>query len=199
MRTNLAVVLIIGSLLGAATAYKFLSPSEPGSQGRFTEGQVAIGGPFSLVDQTGARVSEKDFLGKPMLIFFGFTNCPDVCPSGLQTLTVALNALGEQAQKLSPVFVSVDPDRDTPAALAAYIQSFHPLIRGLTGTPDEVQAAAKSYRVYYKKVPDPADATRYNVDHSAFFYLMDKNGQYVKHFPHTVDAEKLAEAIRAIL
>jgi len=197
MSSKLAVALVLGLLAGAAAAYVTLS-TNTGPHTTST-GRVAIGGPFALTDTTGTRRTEKDFAGKPMLVFFGFTNCPDVCPSGLQTLTVALDKLGDKAERLIPLFITVDPERDTPAALAAYIKSFHPRLQALTGTPEEVQAAIKAYRVYARKVPYDSDPTRYNVDHSSFFYLMDANGQYVAHFPHNIDGEKLAEAIAANL
>jgi protein SCO1 len=161
-------------------------------------GQAAIGGPFSLIDTSGTRRTEADFAGKPMLVFFGFTNCPDVCPSGLQILTVALNSLGPDADRITPLFVSIDPERDTPAKLGAYLKSFHPAIVGLTGSLDDVTAATKAYRVYVQKVALP-DNNGYNVDHSSLFYLMGKDGRYIAHFPHTADAEKLAAAMRSAL
>ena len=199
MRSKLSLSLIFGVIAGAVAAYITLSlpsrdPTLPESQGR-----AAIGGPFSLIDTTGTRRTEKDYLGKPMLVFFGFTNCPDICPSGLQTLSIALDALGEKADRLTPIFITVDPERDTPEALAAYVKSFHARIQGLTGSPEEVQAAIKAYRVYAKKVPDESDPTRYSVDHSAFFYLMDAQGNYVKHFVHSTDAEVLAKGIAPYL
>ena len=127
-----------------------------------------------------------------MLVFFGFTNCPDICPSALQTITVALDTLGDKADRLTPVFITLDPERDTPEVLAAYVKSFHSRIQGLTGSPEEVQAAIKAYRVYAKKVADESDPSRYSVDHSGFFYLMDAQGTYLTHFPHSIDAEQLA-------
>lgn len=198
MSTKLIIALALGLIAGVAAAYISLNvPS--GNTGQSSSGRVAIGGPFSLVDTTGQRRTEKDYSGKPMLVFFGFTNCPDVCPSGLQTLTVALDKLGDKAKGLTPIFITIDPERDTQQALAAYIKSFHPLIQALTGTPDEVNAAIKAYRVYAVKVPDDKDPARYNVDHSSFFYLMNAKGEYVKHFPHTTDANALADALAAAL
>jgi protein SCO1/2 len=197
MNAKVALGLLIGALTGAGVAYFAAAPKPPAHP--VQQGQVAIGGPFSLVDPAGQRKTEKDFAGKPMLVFFGFTHCPDICPSGLQILTVALNSLGDRAKDLTPVFVSIDPERDTPAVLGEYLKSFHPRIVGLTGSAAEVQAATKTYRVYAQKVPNAANPNDYNVDHSAFFYLMDKDGRYVQHFPHSVDAEKLSQALRAAL
>lgn len=192
MSSKLAIFLMSGILAGAGAAYLILNlpardPTQQASQGR-----AAIGGPFSLIDTTGTRRTEKDYLGKPMLVFFGFTNCPDICPSALQTITVALDTLGDKADRLTPVFITLDPERDTPEVLAAYVKSFHSRIQGLTGSPEEVQAAIKAYRVYAKKVADESDPSRYSVDHSGFFYLMDAQGTYLTHFPHSIDAEQLA-------
>ncbi len=200
MPSKLLIALALGLVAGAGAAYVTLNiPAGTQGQGQSTTGRVSIGGPFSLVDTTGQRRTEKDYAGKPMLVFFGFTNCPDICPSGLQTLTVALDKLGDKADRLTPLFITIDPERDTPQSLAAYMKSFHPRIQGLTGTPDEVNAAIKAYRVYAVKVPDENDPTRYNVDHSSFFYLMNSNGEYVKHFPHSTEANALADAIAAAL
>jgi protein SCO1/2 len=197
MASKLAIALVLGALAGAGAAYVTLSVPATGPGQSDGQGRVAIGGPFTLTDATGARRTEKDYLGKPLLVMFGFTNCPDICPSGLQTLTVALDKLGDKAEGVTPVFITVDPERDTPQALAAYIKSFHPRIQALTGSVEEVQAAVKAYRVYAKKVPDANDPTRYSVDHSSFYYLMDAQGQYVKHFPHSTSADVLAEGMLA--
>jgi protein SCO1/2 len=200
MSSKLFIALALGLVAGVGAAYVTLSiPAGPEGQTQTQTGRVAIGGPFSLVDTAGERRTEKDFSGKPMLVFFGFTNCPDVCPSGLQTLTVALDKLGEKADRLTPLFITVDPERDTPQSLAAYMKSFHPRIQALTGTADEVNAVIKAYRVYAVKVPDEKDPTRYNIDHSSFFYLMNSSGEYVKHFPHSTDANVLADALAAVL
>jgi protein SCO1/2 len=200
MSSKLLIALALGLVAGVGAAYVTLKiPAGPEGQTQTPTGRVAIGGPFSLVDTNGERRTEKDYAGKPMLVFFGFTNCPDVCPSGLQTLTVALDKLGDKANRLTPLFITVDPERDTPQSLAAYMKSFHPRIQGLTGTSDEVNAAIKAYRVYAVKVPDEKDPTRYNIDHSSFFYLMNSSGEYVKHFPHSTDANVLADALAAVL
>ncbi|MBY0226686.1 MAG: SCO family protein [Hyphomicrobium sp.] len=200
MSSKLFIALALGLFAGVVAAYVTLNiPAGPEGRAQTQTGRVAIGGPFSLVDTAGERRTEKDFSGKPMLVFFGFTNCPDVCPSGLQTLTVALDKLGDKAEGLTPLFITVDPERDTPQSLAAYMKSFHPRIQALTGTPDEVNAAIKAYRVYAVKVPDDTDPTRYNIDHSSFFYLMNSSGEYVKHFPHSTDATALADALAAAL
>jgi protein SCO1/2 len=140
----------------------------------------AVGGPFRLVDQNGAVVTEDALKGKPSLVFFGFTHCPDVCPTTLFDVSQVYKALGRDGDKVGAFFVSVDPERDTPEILKEYLSSFDPHLRGLTGEPNAVAAMEKAYRVYSKKVP--LDAGGYTMDHTALVYLMDKNGRFVAPF-----------------
>lgn len=163
-------------------------------------GKADIGGPFSLVDHNGRAVTDADFRGKHMLVFFGFTHCPDVCPLELQTVGRAMDLLGEKAEALVPVFISVDPARDTPEQLKGYVPAFHPRMVGLTGSPEQVAAAAKAYRVYYRKAPGTAPgAADYQVDHTAFTYLMGPDGEFLHFFrPQTGPAE-MAEKIAGFL
>lgn len=140
----------------------------------------SVGGAFQMVNQDGRLVTEADFKGKPQLVFFGFTHCPDVCPTALFEISEVLRRLGPDAEKAGAIFVSVDPERDTPDKLKLYLSSFHPRISALTGTPQQVEAITKSYRVFAKKVP--LDGGGYTMDHSAIVYLMDKNGQFVAPF-----------------
>jgi cytochrome oxidase Cu insertion factor (SCO1/SenC/PrrC family) len=158
-------------------------------------GQALVGGPFSLIDQNGRRVTDKDFLGRPMLVFFGFTFCPDICPSGLQVMAAALDKLGPKGDRIVPVFVTIDPERDTPEQLKSYLASFHPRLVGLSGTPAEITDVAKKYRVYFKKVKDEKSSADYTMDHSTIMYLMDAKGQFVAHFSHATSADKLAEGL----
>lgn len=137
---------------------------------------AGIGGPFALVDQDGLGVTQADVAGRPFIVFFGYTHCPDVCPTTLTDLTGLLQALGPD-QALPVLFVTIDPERDTPAVLKSYLSSFDPRIRGLTGPPDAITAAEKAYRVYAKKVPTGTDD--YSMDHTAVIYLMDKAGRFV--------------------
>ncbi|MFG1318975.1 SCO family protein [Xanthobacter autotrophicus] len=143
-------------------------------------GTAAVGGPFKLVDQTGAPVTEAALKGKPSLIFFGFTHCPDVCPTALFEMSEILTALGPDADKAQVFFVSVDPERDTPETLKSYLSSFAPQIRGLTGSPEAVDVIKKEYRVYSRKVP--LTDGDYTMDHTAVVYLMDKSGTFVAPF-----------------
>ena len=141
---------------------------------------ASIGGPFQLTDQTGQTVTEKSLVGHPTLIFFGYTHCPDVCPTSLFEMSEVLRAMGKDADKVNAYFVSVDPERDTPAVMKDYLSSFDPHLRGLTGSPDAVAKIVKAYRVYAKKVP--LKDGEYNMDHTALVYLMDRDGNFVSPF-----------------
>jgi len=162
-------------------------------------GQALVGGPFTLTDQTGKRVTDRDFRGKFMLVYFGFTNCPDVCPTALQVMAAALDKLGPNAERITPVLITVDPEHDTPALLASYVASFHPRLVGLTGSPAEIDAAAKAYRVYVKKVPDPKSTAGYTMDHSSIIYVMGPDGTYRTHFTHATSADAMADRLAAML
>jgi protein SCO1 len=140
----------------------------------------AIGGPFQLTDQTGQTVTDKNLLGKPSLIFFGFTHCPDVCPTELFELSEVLRAMGKDADRVNAYFVSVDPERDTAAAMKDYLSSFDPHLKGLTGDPAAVAKIIGEYRVYAKKVP--LKDGDYTMDHTALVYLMDRDGKFVAPF-----------------
>jgi protein SCO1 len=141
---------------------------------------AAIGGPFQLTDQNGKPISDRDLKGHPSLVFFGFTHCPEVCPTTLFDISEILNKLGSDAAKVNAVFITVDPERDTPATLKDYLASFNPRLVGVGGDADALAAVAKEYRVYYKKVP--LKDGDYTMDHTAIVYLMDKNGQFVAPF-----------------
>ncbi len=149
---------------------------------------AAIGGPFQLVDQNGRTVTDQDLKGRPFLVFFGFTHCPDICPTTLFDVSEIMRALGKDADRVGALFITVDPERDTPAALKDYLSSFDPHLAGLTGDPAAVAAVAKAYRVYFKKVP--LDQGGYTMDHTAIVYLMDKEGRFVSPFnlKRTTDA-----------
>jgi protein SCO1/2 len=161
-------------------------------QGQST-GEVAIGGPFSLIDQDGVRRTDKDFAGKAMLIFFGFTHCPDVCPTTMSIISAALEQLGEDADRVRPIFVTVDPKRDTPELLKGYLMSFDPRFVGLTGTEEEVAAAARAYKVYYRAQSAEPDAA---FDHSSIIYLMDSNGRYLAHYTLETKPDEMAASIK---
>lgn len=149
---------------------------------------AAIGGPFQLTDQTGQAVTEKSLQGRPTLIFFGFTHCPDICPTSLFEISEVLRAMGKDADRVNAYFISVDPERDSSQAMKDYLSSFDPHLVGLTGDPAAIAAVAKAYRVYSKKVP--LEQGGYTMDHTAIVYLMDKSGRFVSPFSlkRTTDA-----------
>ena len=153
-------------------------------------GIALIGGPFHLVDQNGQPRSDADFRGQYLLVFFGYSNCPDVCPTTLQTITTAMDKLGSDAAKVTPIFITVDPERDTPAVMKAYAANFTPRLVALSGTPDAIAAAAKVYRIYYKKVGEGAD---YSMDHTALVYLMGPDGNYLAHFSNEATADDIVK------
>jgi protein SCO1/2 len=160
---------------------------------------VAIGGPFALTDHNGRPVTEADFKGKPTLIYFGFTYCPDVCPTSLLLMQTAIEQLGKDADKqVNMVLISIDPERDSPAVLKDYVGNFGPTMTGLTGTPEQIAAAAKAFRVYYRKV-EGKDGAPYLMDHSSIFYLLDRRGRFVRHFTHQSRAEDIAAAVKPLL
>ena len=158
---------------------------------------AAIGGPFRLTDQDGRTVTEQDFRGRPLLVFFGFTHCPDVCPITLFDMSQMLHALGPDAGRLGVLFITVDPERDTPAVLKDYLSSFDPHLRGLTGDQAAVDAALKAYRVYAKKVP--LKDGDYTMDHTAVVYLMDKDGRFVAPFNLKQSPKAAAGQLRGYL
>ena len=158
---------------------------------------AAIGGPFELTDQNGRTVTERDLKGRPFLVFFGFTHCPDICPTTLFEVSEIMRALGKDADRVGALFITVDPERDTPAALKDYLSSFDPHLAGLTGEPAAVAAVAKAYRVYFKKVP--LDQGGYTMDHTAIVYLMDKDGRFISPFNMKRTTEAAAADLRRYL
>ncbi len=161
--------------------------------------QPAIGGPFTLVDQDGRTVTNETLKGKPTLIYFGYTFCPDVCPTSLLLMETAMEKLGPDAlKKVNLVFITVDPERDTQKLMKGYVENFGPTFLGLTGTPEQVAAAARAYRVYYQKVPSK-DGGPYLMDHSSIVYLLDRNGRFVTHFTHEAKAEAIAAGVQRLL
>ncbi len=196
---RLAMVIAGSFVIGASVA--LLQQSGVLTMGfrSLTAGKALVGGPFSLTSHTGQRVTNKNFAGSYMLIYFGFTYCPDVCPSGLQVMSAAIDKLGVKGQKIVPILITVDPERDTPEQLAKYVTQFHPRLVGLTGTPEEIRDVAKAYRVYYNKVKDEKSTAGYTVDHSALFLLMDPQGNYVAHFTHGTSVDAMAKRLLEIV
>ena len=181
------------AVAGAVYLWRAGDAAQVATGGR-TAGKALIGGPFALVDHTGAARTEKDLLGKFSVIGFGFTHCPDVCPTTLQTMAEALDALGPAAGRVRPVFITVDPARDTPARLKAWRAAFDKRFLMLTGSEAAIARAAKAYKVGYSRMKPAADGS-YMVNHTALIYLMAPDGRYLTHFPYRIAPAELAQAL----
>ncbi|WP_428029153.1 SCO family protein [Ancylobacter sp.] len=188
----LLAAFVVGAVVIVASALALL----PRGAGTVTS-QVAIGGPFELVDQNGKTVTQEAFAGTPMLVFFGFTHCPDICPTSLFEMSQLFEVLGPDARKVTGLFITVDPERDTPEVMKSYLGSFHPSIQGLSGTPEQVAAVTRAYRAYAKKVP--TQGGDYTMDHTAIVYLMSKDGQFVAPFNLKRPPEEAAAELRRYL
>ena len=209
MHKRAIVVFLVGLLvlLGGAAAYLLTEPVTsvtrlPSQAGQTGSGAAKVGGAFELVDQSGETRTQADFAGRHMLVYFGYTYCPDVCPTSLSLMSQGLDLLetetGSLEDRVVPIFVTVDPARDDVAAMAAYAEHFHPRLVALTGNDAQIAAAAKAYRVYYRRAEDPS-ASEYLMDHSSFIYLMGPDGTYVSHFAHNASPEEIAEGLKGFL
>lgn len=192
-----ALVLVFGVLMA-------LDARPQQAQGEvISSGRADIGGPFTLVDHTGTLVTEADFAGRPMLIYFGFTYCPDICPFSLQVMATALDLLPEDRRnEFQPVLITVDPERDTPEQLAQYVSSpaFPDNLVGLTGTPEQIAAVAGEYRVIYRRALEQgAPEETYTMDHTSLIYLMDRQGNFHSVFAHGTPPAQLAEGLQDFL
>jgi len=154
-----------------------------------------IGGPFRLTDHQGRTRRDTDFRGKLMLVYFGYTTCPDVCPTDLQQIGLALEMLGDAAKNIAPIFITLDPKRDTRQLLSQYVPVFHPLLVGLTGSEADIDKVSRAYRVYSEKVP-VSGWLRYTVDHSSFIYLMGADGRYLGFLPPGTPADRMVDVIK---
>jgi len=193
---SIVVLMIVGLLAGR----HYFGPGSqaPGEQATTTS--PLIGGPFTLVDQNGATVTDADFRGQYMLVYFGYTFCPDVCPTALNRNAEAMDVLGDQAEKVVPIFITVDPERDTVEHMKEYAKFFHPRLVALTGSEEQVKAAAKAYRVFSAKVEDEGgDAENYLMDHTAITFMMGPDGRFLQHFSHDVTPEDMAERMRKVM
>ena len=186
-RIALLFAAFLGGLLLCFGAIIFASGRIPSPIG---PAAAAVGGPFHLEDQNGKSISDTDMKGHPFLVFFGFTHCPDICPTTLFEMSQVMRALGPDADRAGALFITVDPARDTPTVMKNYLSNFDPHLRGLTGDQASIDAAIKAYRVYAKKVP--LDNGDYTMDHTALVYLMDKDGHFVA--PFNVNRTPEAEA-----
>ena len=198
-------VAVIGAQLAIRTMDRPAAPPTA-EEKALTAQQVArdiVTGEFSLIDHHGNAVTDEDYRGSWLLIFFGYTYCPDVCPTTLGVVSLIMDELGEDAAKVQPLFITIDPERDTPEIMADYVAAFHPRIIGLSGSLEQVKAAAYSHRAYFAKAPmeEGGEITpdEYGMDHSAYLYLMDAQGVYAHVFSPTDTAEETAAAIREFM
>ena len=191
------ILLILAAFLSGLVVFTGVFLYATGNLGSGTPGASAIGGPFRLVDQNGKPITDADMKGRPFLVFFGYTHCPDVCPTTLFDVSEVLRALGKDADRTGALFITVDPERDTPAVMKDYLSSFDVHLRGATGDRQAVDAAEKAYRVYAKKVP--TTGSDYTMDHTALVYLMDKQGRFVAPFSLKRRPEEAAAELRRYL
>jgi protein SCO1/2 len=196
-RFVLAAVLLGGLVIMGAGALLALAYRDTQRGAAGTLLASAIGGPFRLVDQNGKTVTDADLKGKWSLVYFGYTHCPDACPTALNDLAIALDQLGPKREAVRSVFITVDPERDTPEVLKEYVTSFDAAILALSGSPEEIARAAKAYRVYYAKHPEPGGD--YSMDHSSVIYVMDPEGRFTASFTHQSTPEEIAERLKKLL
>lgn len=192
-------VIVVVGLIAVAVLAGMWQLSMQSTPANTVYGKAAIGGDFSLTDQHGEAFTQDNLKGHYSLLYFGFTHCPDICPTGLSTITNAMDELGTQADALTPIFVTVDPERDTQEVMAEYVANFHPRLVGLTGTAEQVKTIADAYKVYYSKSEQEGSAMGYTVDHSGYMYLMGKDGEYVAHFPHDISAKDLTAQLKQLI
>jgi cytochrome oxidase Cu insertion factor (SCO1/SenC/PrrC family) len=193
---------LVAALLFAAAAVPALAQEQlpdPALAARLMDdlmwGRGHVGGPFTLIDHAGKTRTDADFRGKFLLVYFGYTYCPDICPNDLAQISQAIDRLGAAGEDVQPLFISVDPERDTPSVLAQYVAMFHPRLIGLTGTPEQVRAVADSYKAYYAKYL-PRDGSVYLIDHTGLTYLMGRSGEFLGFFPPGTSSDRMVEIIR---
>jgi cytochrome oxidase Cu insertion factor (SCO1/SenC/PrrC family) len=197
------VLLLIAFLFGAGVLFCDVvaaaqeQPSAAQMMDDLMYGRGTVGGPFTLTDQAGRMRGDSEFRGKLMVVYFGYTYCPDVCPADLMAISQALDALGPVAEGIQPVFITVDPERDTKV-LANYVAAFHRSLIGLTGTPEEIRRVANAYKAFYAKVPGERSG-EYSIDHAGVIYLMGRNGEYLGFMPPQTGPDRLTEVLRKYL
>ncbi len=194
-----ALAGVFGLLLlaiGALAYFGLWHDDRSANQSTTSTSSTLIKSDFDLVDHTGSSVTDEDLKGRWQLVFFGFTFCPDICPTTLTTVTAVMEGLDSDGDQITPLFITVDPERDTPEVMADYVANFDPRIIGLTGSPEQIAAAAEAFRVYYSKAVNADAPDDYSMDHSAFLYLMGPDGEYVTHFSHQEDVETMVASIQ---
>src|SRR5262245_28083645 len=190
-RRGLVAVLIAILAICGVLLYQLYQRTLTGT----ATGEALIGGRFELTDQNGTKVTDQTFKGRLMLIYFGFTYCPDACPTALGIMSAAIDKLDTASDRVVPILITVDPERDTPQVLKDYVSNFHPRMTGLTGTKEQIAQVAKAYRVFYQKAPGPTPDD-YLMDHTLLIYLMDGDGKYLTHFGPDATPDQMADEIR---
>jgi len=198
MKKFLLILTFLLVLCTSATLWLTQEATQTSPHTDASQGKAAIGGAFTLTNQEGVVVQDGEFRGKLMLVFFGFTSCPDICPVGAATISKAMELLGEKAAEVAPVFITVDPTTDTPAVLKSFLANFDPRFVGLTGTDEQIRAVANAYKAYYAKAAS-VDGNAPLVDHSGYIYLMGKDGSYIHHFTYDGSSAEIADAVRSVL
>jgi cytochrome oxidase Cu insertion factor (SCO1/SenC/PrrC family) len=197
MRLRATCALVVAaSLIAGSMAAAEDQPSAAQMMDDLMFGHGAVGGPFTLTDTSGRQRSDTEFRGKLMVVYFGYTFCPDVCPTDLMSITQALETLGPAAEAIQPIFITIDPERDTKI-MAEYLSAFHPSFIGLTGSPDQIRKVANSYKAAYSKVEDGKGD--YTIDHTGVIYLMGRKGDYLGFMPPQTGPDRLAEVLRKYL
>jgi cytochrome oxidase Cu insertion factor (SCO1/SenC/PrrC family) len=186
-------LFVVASLFWCGAAAAAEQPSAAQMMDDLMYGHGSVGGPFTLTDQTGRRRSDTEFRGKLMIVYFGYTYCPDICPTDLMAISQALDALGPAAEGIQPVFITIDPERDSKV-LADYVSAFHHSLIGLTGSPDEIRTIANAYKAFYVKVPDERTGG-YSIDHTGVIYLIGRSGEYLGFMPPQTNPDRLTEVL----
>lgn len=198
--TSVALLALMASACGFALAQSTggRDPTSAELMDDLMWGRGPIGGPFSLTDHKGARRSDAEFRGKVLLIYFGYMFCPDICPTDLQVMAQAIDDLGPAGAEVQPVFISIDPERDTPERLAQYVASFHPRLIGLTGSAEEIRRTARAYKAWYAKADDPKMSS-YVMEHSSYVYIVDRGGNYAGFLPPGTPPDRMRKALSTTL
>lgn len=196
-RTSTVLLICVLVLSLAAGWLLWRAGDQLGGTFALPDSAASVGGPFTLTDQYGHKRTDKDFRAHWMLLYFGYTYCPDVCPTTLALMANVIGKLGPDASRVVPVFITIDPARDTPSVLKSYLAAFGPQFVGLTGTPADIAKVARSYRVYYAKHPLPGGG--YAVDHSSVIYLLDPKGKFVKAYSDDASAGAIADDLRKLM
>jgi protein SCO1/2 len=198
MLARVCALVVAASLMGGGmAAAEEPQPSAAQMMDDLMFGHGSVGGPFTLTDPSGKPHPDSEFRGKLMIVYFGYTFCPDVCPTDLMAITQALDALGDDAAGIQPVFITIDPERDN-AVMAEYLRAFHPSFIGLTGAPEQIRKVANSYKAFYARVEDPR-THEYSIDHSGVIYLMGRDGKYLGFMPPQTAPDRLTEVLRKYL